>query len=143
VAVATGSGEGITIRVEVTARPLFYCPTCNTPFEVYVPRCPVCRLSLRKTAGNAKSRAARRKPGSADRIRRRLSKTQRAAVFGRDGRRCLACGSVRNPTIDHVIPISQGGTNDPSNLQTLCAGCNNTVKRGKRTDYRAREEFAA
>jgi 5-methylcytosine-specific restriction protein A len=25
--------------------------------------------------------------------------------------------------LDHVIPLAQGGTNDPDNLQWLCAGC--------------------
>lgn len=45
----------------------------------------------------------------------------------RYGYRCPACG-VPEPdivlTIDHIIPISLGGTNDPQNLQPLCKSCN-------------------
>lgn len=28
-------------------------------------------------------------------------------------------------TIDHVVPISKGGTNDPANLRICCTKCNN------------------
>ena len=45
-------------------------------------------------------------------------------VFARDGYRCLECGSPVDLTIDHIQPVSWGGSNDPSNLQTLCRGCN-------------------
>ncbi len=46
------------------------------------------------------------------------------AVMGRDNYRCRYCGSNLYPEIDHIIPLSRGGTNDPSNLQVLCRGCN-------------------
>lgn len=49
--------------------------------------------------------------------------------------KCLACGAKGKLSIDHVIPIAIGGTNDISNLQPLCKSCNS--KKGiKGTDYR-------
>jgi len=40
--------------------------------------------------------------------------------------------------VDHIVPISRGGTNDYSNLQILCQYCN-LSKRTNITDYRERE----
>ena len=48
----------------------------------------------------------------------------RWTVFGRDGYACVVCGSNLDLTVDHIHPVSLGGTNDPSNLQTLCRSCN-------------------
>jgi len=40
------------------------------------------------------------------------------------GGRCLCCGSTENITVDHVIPLSLGGSNSIANIQPLCEGCN-------------------
>jgi superfamily II DNA or RNA helicase/5-methylcytosine-specific restriction endonuclease McrA len=45
-------------------------------------------------------------------------------VIRRDGGRCLCCGNTRRLQVDHIISKYLGGTNDPSNLQTLCYICN-------------------
>ena len=41
---------------------------------------------------------------------------------------CAHCGApldrYGNMTVDHVIPLNRGGTNDPENLTVLCEGCN-------------------
>lgn len=47
----------------------------------------------------------------------------RKSVMKRDDYKCSSCGSTSNLTIDHRMPLSLGGTNDLSNLQTLCRDC--------------------
>ena len=47
----------------------------------------------------------------------------RKNVMKRDDYKCSSCGSTSNLTIDHKIPLSLGGTNALSNLQTLCRDC--------------------
>ena len=37
---------------------------------------------------------------------------------------CGDCGTVDDLTVDHIIPIAHGGTNDLENLQVLCNSCN-------------------
>ena len=39
---------------------------------------------------------------------------------------CVACGSTQRLNVDHIVPLARGGTNDTSNLQTLCAACHST-----------------
>lgn len=48
----------------------------------------------------------------------------RQAVFDRDSRKCVACGSTDDLSLDHIVPRSAGGSHDESNLQTLCRRCN-------------------
>lgn len=53
-----------------------------------------------------------------------ISRTTRAEVFARDGHACLICGSDERLTIDHIDPVSAGGSNAIDNLRTLCHSCN-------------------
>jgi 5-methylcytosine-specific restriction endonuclease McrA len=48
----------------------------------------------------------------------------RTRIFQRDGYQCRQCGSSDNLTIDHIISVYRGGSNEDSNLQTLCNSCN-------------------
>lgn len=54
----------------------------------------------------------------------------------RFGNVCLDCGEKKKLTIDHVIPVTKGGTNFIDNLQPLCMTCN--LKKGNRivVDFR-------
>ena len=65
----------------------------------------------------------------------------RVEVFTRDGFRCVRCDleggpnpgeglpytgrwSAMDVVVDHIVALARGGTNDLSNLQTLCDACN-------------------
>lgn len=55
---------------------------------------------------------------------------KRFTILNRDGFTCQYCGTSprNNPGcvlhVDHVLPLSQGGSNDPDNLITACELCN-------------------
>jgi hypothetical protein len=56
---------------------------------------------------------------------------RRMAIYERDGFACQYCGrdmcdEVRARCVDHVVPISRGGSHDDDNLVTACKGCNGT-----------------
>ena len=57
------------------------------------------------------------------------------ALCEKYGYRCLCCLKVLPLEIDHVLPLTKGGTDDIGNLQPLCAGCNKR-KSNKHIDYR-------
>jgi len=60
-------------------------------------------------------------------------------VFARDNFTCLCCGKEQRKGVclnaDHIQPVSMGGTNAVTNLQTLCQHCN-SVKGVNEIDYR-------
>lgn len=68
--------------------------------------------------------------------RKVLSSAIRKAVYENDEYRCRICDGWTDLTIDHVIPVVHGGTDDLSNLQTLCRKCNG--KKGAKLDYQGR-----
>ncbi len=45
-------------------------------------------------------------------------------VLERFRNECAHCGTSAELTVDHVIPLSRGGSNDWTNLQPLCHPCN-------------------
>ena len=57
-------------------------------------------------------------------VRGEIPLALRREVFAHDGWMCVYCQSKRRLEIDHIIAISKGGTDDRSNLQTLCRTCN-------------------
>lgn len=59
---------------------------------------------------------------------RQVPLKDRVRVFDRDNYTCQMCGATVEDGaklhIDHIIPVSKGGTNELDNLQTLCFECN-------------------
>ncbi|BDA66070.1 HNH endonuclease [Calothrix sp. PCC 7716] len=66
----------------------------------------------------------------------------RKYVHERDNYQCQSCGQSQQEaklTIDHINPLARGGSNDISNLQTLCCICNN--KKKDKLDNRFKRRF--
>ena len=60
--------------------------------------------------------------------RKSISKKLRFEVYKRDSFTCQYCGRKAPDValnVDHVVPVSKGGTNDILNLITSCFDCNN------------------
>ncbi len=51
----------------------------------------------------------------------------REQVMARDLHLCVTCraaGRIRQATeVDHITPVAKGGSDNPANLQSLCADC--------------------
>lgn len=59
--------------------------------------------------------------------RKTFSKEERIEIRKKCAGKCACCGCKLNKdnfTVDHVIPLSRGGTNDFDNLLPLCNKCN-------------------
>lgn len=61
------------------------------------------------------------------------AKRLRPYILERDGYVCRRCGATDDLQMDHLIPVSRGGTNDLDNLAILCRPCN-LNKRAKTWD---------
>lgn len=70
-----------------------------------------------------------------------VTKGEAVDIFDRDGGICQICGEpverialhprdakdksvARHMSIDHIVPVSRGGSHDPSNLRLVHRGCN-------------------
>ena len=72
--------------------------------------------------------------------RKSMSDAKRRAIYNRDKGICQLCGrhtrffnsafdtpfcdGPRAGSVDHLVPVSKGGTDDPSNLRWACRTCN-------------------
>lgn len=64
--------------------------------------------------------------------RKNISRRVREFVFKRDGHVCSYCGDEEGPFhLDHINPVSRGGSNKPDNLTVACVPCN--LSKGAKT----------
>jgi 5-methylcytosine-specific restriction endonuclease McrA len=122
--------KGISIRhVE--------CDICGRMFETWRPKRKCCSKECSDKAAYEQSLPAKRDSG-----RRRRARLKGATVevfsskeiFMRDGWRCQICKRKikKNakhphpyaPTLDHIVPLSRGGTHERKNVQLACSRCN-------------------
>lgn len=61
-----------------------------------------------------------------------LTLTEQIRFINDRGGVCEICGDNSNPSIDHIIPISKGGSNNIKNLRVLCGRFNSS--KGDRID---------
>lgn len=74
-----------------------------------------------------------------------LSRRLRFEVLRRDGHACRYCGAMAPDvklTVDHVVPVALGGSDEPRNLVTACVDCNNG-KTSTQPDSEIVEDIAA
>lgn len=58
--------------------------------------------------------------------RRNFSVSERSAVYTKTEGHCAICGKFvpyTEFTVDHIVPLAKGGSNDISNLQCACGVC--------------------
>lgn len=105
----------------MTAEPtevLRVCMGCGVPTPST--RCPDCtsEVNQRRGRGGASAR------GYGRRWERTAAGVKRRQPF------CSVCGTTERLSVDHIVAKANGGTDDPTNLQTLCVTHNSA--KGKR-----------
>lgn len=115
------------------------CPHCGEQFETRLSTQMLCSRSCRAAAHRLQSK-----------FRSRVGESTRPGIWRyeiaeRDGWICGICGTpvdknARYPdsgqaTLDHIVPVTRGGTNDPSNLRLAHMDCNRS--RGNRMEAHA------
>ena len=96
--------------------PNYYCSFWDSSKNFYFSGIDLAGEYLDKLRLQRKKRRANLKP------------SLRFKILHRDQYRCQTCGATAEDGaklhVDHILPVSKGGTNDESNLRTLCSECN-------------------
>lgn len=69
----------------------------------------------------------------------RLKSSKRKIVRASLPQVCASCGATELLTLDHIIPLVYGGTNERSNLQILCLSCNRLKSRREIRHWNAKK----
>lgn len=56
----------------------------------------------------------------------KMTKGKKGAIAKKSKGRCWYCGANKKITIDHIVPVSRGGTGHLRNLVLACKTCNSS-----------------
>ena len=71
-------------------------------------------------------------------VRHKFTKEERKAIMD-ECPTCVICDKNKGSQIDHILPLSLGGTNEPDNLQVLCKECHFEKTRAEQEDGYVKE----
>ena len=107
------------------------CPTCGDALPISKrANAAYCSTACEQAAHNA-TRKASWKTGE------RQERVSRAYIIARDSGRCHLCRKKCSPAeihLDHLIPLSRGGTHEAANVRVACAACNLSKRADARND---------
>lgn len=120
-------------RARVRAANMSPCADCGT--SSYGARCRRCDITFRRGGqpiGDITGTTARKLLDARRADRDKLApgiytptkRQQLRAKWIRQGKTCLYCGTAAVQEVDHVLPLSLGGTNHEGNLAPACHDCN-------------------
>lgn len=112
------------------------CSICKGLFTTTYRNSTFCSDSCREEGTKINNNERKSHRRRADKYGSFYQKLNRHKVFKSDNYKCQSCGvrclkskigtnHRREPTLDHIIPISKGGPHSYNNVQTLCRKCNN------------------
>jgi 5-methylcytosine-specific restriction endonuclease McrA len=109
---------------------VLYCLNCNTEFgsnftqKQFMGDCWVSVYSFINKIKYAKLK----EENNFKHKRKAVPARIRYEILKKQNHQCQSCGATIKDgvklEVDHIIPVSRGGTNDPNNLQVLCKTCN-------------------
>lgn len=87
------------------------------------------RLAIERKSRAKNKEKNRPAKNARQRIRNKVLQGNTYVITNKDLRRiysspCVECSSMENQSMDHVIPLSRGGSHGIGNLITLCLPCN-------------------
>ena len=122
-------------RPSRSARLRWFAGTCRVCGRAFVAGLP--GVTCSGACGDAHERAVRREHKHRRRARELsafIAPVDRYAIYRRDGWECWLClgpcdrdadpQSDRAPSLDHIIPLANGGTHEPGNVRTAHRLCN-------------------
>ena len=74
-----------------------------------------------------------------ERLSGRWSADEQTRLRAAQGGKCRYCGVRLDPAymeVNHRVPLSRGGSNDPRNIQLLCGPCNRRKVRSTDAEFR-------